>query len=53
MVIDAGNEEKPPMKLLALDYVWVVILLLGNVLPLLFWDRIELWTQASLLYAGR
>jgi len=53
MVIDAGNEDKPAMKLPALDYVWVVVLLLANVLPLLFWEKIEWWAGESLRYAIR
>jgi NADH-quinone oxidoreductase subunit N len=54
MIIDAGNEDKPPFKLPVPDLAWVAILLLANVLPLLWWGRIEGWTRASLsLYAGR
>jgi NADH-quinone oxidoreductase subunit N len=54
MIIDAGNEDKPPFKLPAPDLAWVTILLLANVLPLLWWARIEGWARASLiLYAGR
>jgi len=54
MIIDAGNEDKPAFKLPAPDLAWVLILVLANVLPLLWWGRIEGWTRASLsLYAGR
>jgi NADH-quinone oxidoreductase subunit N len=54
MIIDAGNEDKPAFKLPVPDLAWVAILLLANVLPLLWWGRIEGWTRASLsLYAGR
>jgi NADH-quinone oxidoreductase subunit N len=54
MIIDAGNEEKPAFRLAAADQAWVAALALANVLPLLFWSRIEEWARASLtLYAGR
>ena len=54
MVIDAGNEDKPPMVLPPLEYAWILILVAANVLPLLFWSSIEGWTIDSLrMYAGR
>jgi NADH-quinone oxidoreductase subunit N len=54
MIIDAGNEEKGPITLPALDYLSVLLLVAANLLPLLFWSTIEGWTRASLsLYAGR
>jgi NADH-quinone oxidoreductase subunit N len=54
MVIDAGNEEKPPFRLAFTDAVWVAVLVAANVLPLLWWSRIEAWTASSLSqYAGR
>jgi NADH-quinone oxidoreductase subunit N len=54
MVIDAGNEDKPALKLPALEYAWVLLLVAGNVLPLLYWEKIESWTLAALiLYPGR
>jgi NADH-quinone oxidoreductase subunit N len=54
MIIDAGNEEKPAFRLATADQAWVAALALANVLPLLFWSRIEDWARASLtLYAGR
>jgi NADH-quinone oxidoreductase subunit N len=54
MVIDAGNEAKPALKLPALDTAWVVVLALANVLPLFFWGRVEQWARGALtLYAGR
>lgn len=54
MIIDAGNEEKPPMRLAFADGAWVAILALANFVPVLFWARIEGWTSASLvLWAGR
>ena len=54
MIIDPGNEEKPAFRLAPADQAWVAALALANVLPLLFWSRIEDWARASLsLYAGR
>jgi len=54
MIIDPGNEEKPAFRLATADQAWVAALALANVLPLLFWSRIEDWARASLsLYAGR
>jgi NADH-quinone oxidoreductase subunit N len=54
MVIDAGNETKPALRLPALDTAWVVALALANVLPLFFWGRVEQWARGALtLYAGR
>jgi NADH-quinone oxidoreductase subunit N len=54
MIIDAGNEEKPPFALHTADAAWVTVLALANVLPLLFWNRIEDWARgAAFLWAGR
>jgi len=54
MIIDAGNEEKPPMRLAFADQLWIVLFVAANVLPLLWWSRVEAWAQGSLiLYAGR
>ena len=54
MVIDAGNEEKPPLALAFADRAWLAAFALANVLPLLFWSRIEAWAKGALvLYAGR
>jgi NADH-quinone oxidoreductase subunit N len=54
MIIDAGNEEKPPFALHRADAAWVTVLALANVLPLLFWNRIEDWARgAAVLWAGR
>jgi len=54
MVIDAGNEDKPPFRLALPDAVWLAVLVAANVLPLLWWSRIEGWTRTSLSqYAGR
>jgi len=54
MTIDPGNEEKPPLKLALADQAWLAAFALANVVPLLFWDRIESWARGALvLYAGR
>src|SRR5262245_9683304 len=54
MIIDAGNEEKPPLRLALADQLWVVPFVAANVLPLLWWGRVEAWAQGALvLYAGR
>ena len=41
MTIDAGNEDKPALKLAFADQAWLVAFALANLVPLLFWDRIE------------
>jgi NADH-quinone oxidoreductase subunit N len=54
MVMDNPPAEKLPFRLAFADATWVWILLLGNVLPLLWWARIDDWARASLsLYAGQ
>ncbi len=54
MIIDAGNEEKPPFQLPLADAAWVGLLLLGNLVPLFVWRFVEGWARASLtVYAGR
>jgi NADH-quinone oxidoreductase subunit N len=54
MIIDAAPVEKPPFRLALADATWVWILLLGNVVPLLWWSQIDGWARASLsVYAGR
>jgi len=54
MIIDSGNEEKPAFRLPLADSAWIVLLVLGNVVPLFLWSHIETLTRASLsLYAGR
>jgi NADH-quinone oxidoreductase subunit N len=53
MIIDAGNEDKPPLKLATVDLAWVVALTAANVFPLLWWSTIDGWARSSLtLYAG-
>jgi NADH-quinone oxidoreductase subunit N len=54
MIIDAGNEEKPALQLPVLEYVWLGILVLTNVVPLFVWNHVDGWAMASLkVYAGR
>ena len=54
MTIDAGNEDKPALKLAFADSAWLVAFGLANLLPLLFWSRVEAWAHGALvLYAGR
>jgi NADH-quinone oxidoreductase subunit N len=53
MIIDAGNEDRPAFRLGTLDAAWVAAFLAANVLPLLWWGRIEGWARQSLgLVAG-
>jgi NADH-quinone oxidoreductase subunit N len=52
MVIDQGD-ARPAFSLPAVDRVWLVLLAAANVVPLLYWERIEGWARGSLaLYAG-
>jgi len=54
MTIDAGNEDRPALKLAFADQAWLVAFALANLLPLLFWSRIDGWARGALvLYAGR
>jgi len=54
MTIDAGNEDKPALRLAAVDQGWLLFFALANLVPLFFWSRIESWVHGSLvLYAGR
>jgi NADH-quinone oxidoreductase subunit N len=54
MIIDAGNEDKPPLKLALADRAWLLVFAAANLLPLLFWSRIDEWARDALvLYAGR
>jgi NADH-quinone oxidoreductase subunit N len=54
MTIDSGNEDKPKLSLALADRAWLVAFALANLLPLLFWGRIDGWVRGSLtLYAGR
>jgi NADH-quinone oxidoreductase subunit N len=54
MTIDAGNEDKAPLSIGALDTAWVALFVAANVLPLLFWGAIDVWARSSVvLFAGR
>jgi NADH-quinone oxidoreductase subunit N len=54
MTIDAGNEDKPAIRLAFADQAWLAAFALANLVPLLFWDRVEGWARGALvLYAGR
>jgi NADH-quinone oxidoreductase subunit N len=54
MIIDAGNEDKPPLKLAFADRAWLLFFAAANLLPLLVWSRIDEWAKGALvLYAGR
>ncbi len=54
MTIDPGNEDKPPLKLALADQAWLAAFAVANVVPILFWTRIESWAHGALvLYAGR
>jgi NADH-quinone oxidoreductase subunit N len=54
MTIDAGNEDKPALKLAVADQAWLVAFALANLVPILFWSGIESWARSALvLYAGR
>lgn len=54
MIIDAEPEPKPALALAWQDRAWLAVFVAANVLPLLFWSRIEAWAHASLtLYATR
>jgi NADH-quinone oxidoreductase subunit N len=54
MIIDEGNEDRPAFSVPAVDGVWVAVLTIANVVPLLFWSRVEALTRLSLdLYARR
>jgi NADH-quinone oxidoreductase subunit N len=54
MTIDPGNEDRPPLKLALADQAWLAAFALANVVPILFWTRIDSWARgAMVLYAGR
>ena len=54
MTIDAGGEDKPAIALATADRAWLVAFAAANLLPLLFWGRIDEWVKGTLvLYAGR
>jgi NADH-quinone oxidoreductase subunit N len=54
MVIDPGNEDRPPLKLALADRAWIVFFAALNLLPVFFWGPIDEWARGALvLYAGR
>jgi NADH-quinone oxidoreductase subunit N len=54
MVIDPGNEDRPPLKLAFADRAWVLVFAALNLLPVFFWGPIDEWARGALvLYAGR
>jgi NADH-quinone oxidoreductase subunit N len=54
MIIDAGNEEKPRLRLALPDAAWVAVLAAANILPTLGWQWVDTWARASLsLFASR
>ncbi len=54
MTIDAGNEDRPALRLAFADQAWLVAFALANLVPLFFWSRIDDWARGALvLYAGR
>jgi NADH-quinone oxidoreductase subunit N len=53
MIIDEAETERPAIQLHAMDFAWVMIFVLANVVPLLFWSAIEAWARASLTLHAR
>lgn len=54
MIIDPGNEDRPPLNLALADRAWLVLFAVANLLPILFWSRIDEWARGALvMYAGR
>jgi NADH-quinone oxidoreductase subunit N len=54
MVIDGGNEDKPRLALALADRAWLFAFAAANLVPLLFWGRIDAWARSALvLYAAR
>jgi len=54
IVEDDAGPARPPIQLAFADRAWLILLVAGNVLPLLFWSSIESWARASaVLYAAR
>ncbi len=53
MVIDESDEPREAWSLEPADAAWLGALVAANVLPLLFWDRVEAFARGSLtLWAG-
>ena len=54
MIIDPGNEDRPPFELAFADRAWLLLFAAANLLPILFWGRIDEWARGALvMYAGR
>ena len=54
MTIDEDDRERPAFSLAFADRAWLTAFALANLLPLLFWSRIEDWARGALtLYAVR
>ncbi len=54
MIIDPGNEDRPPLELAFADRAWLLLFAAANLLPILFWGRIDEWARGALvMYAGR
>src|SRR5262245_24457436 len=54
IILEAGNEDKAPLKLALPDAAWVAVLAAANVVPILGWQWVENWARASLsLIASR
>ncbi len=54
MIIDAGNEEKAPLKLAVADQGWLMLLVAANLVPMLFWSGVDRWVRSGLMfYSGR
>ena len=54
MIMDSGNEDRPPLDLAFMDRAWLLVFAAANLLPVLFWGRIDEWARGALvMYAGR
>ncbi len=54
MIMDSGNEDRPPLNLAFTDRAWLLLFAAANLLPVLFWGRIDEWARGALvMYAGR
>jgi NADH:ubiquinone oxidoreductase subunit 2 (subunit N) len=54
MMVDEGDPAKGPFALPLMDRAWLVVFMIANVAPILFWGAIDGWTRSSLpLLAAR
>ncbi len=53
MVMDTEDEARPAFRLPLSDGLSLAVLAAANVLPLLFWDRIDGWARAATQVALR